>query len=56
MEQIKQLIADLLMKRAHIKQILKNFSDDFTEEEINKYLDRINQIEELIQKLREGLK
>ncbi|GAB3513187.1 hypothetical protein [Emticicia fontis] len=55
MEQLKQLIARLLFRRAHIKQILKNLQDELTEEQINSYLEELFEIEELIEKLKKGL-
>ncbi|WP_165372212.1 hypothetical protein [Emticicia agri] len=55
-EKIKQMIASLLMERAHIKQILKYFSDRLSEEEVDAYLDRLGKINELIDILEKELK
>jgi DNA-binding transcriptional regulator GbsR (MarR family) len=41
MEEIKQLIAKLLMRRAHVKQIMTNLSEELSEEQINDYLEEI---------------
>lgn len=54
-EKIIQIIADLLMERANIKQTLKYFGDRLENEEIDKYLERLSEIKNLIEKLEKGL-
>lgn len=55
MEQIKRLIADLLMQKAYYKQILRDMAESLSEEQIDELLDQINEIEQLIEKLKKGL-
>lgn len=57
-ERIRQLITKLLMENGNLKIFLRNrtLRNNLTDEEMNRILDRIMENEELIEKLKEGLK
>lgn len=55
-EKIRHFIKELLLEKAYWKQALRDFSNKMTEEEIDNTLDRISEIDELIKKLKRGLK
>lgn len=57
-ERIRQLIRELLMENSKLKLFLRNMisGNNLTDEEINRILDRVAENEELIEKLKEGLK
>jgi|GEM_PF-1823941 len=57
-ERIRQLIAELLTENGHLKLFLRNrtLRNNLTNEEMDRVLDRIMENEELIEKLKEGLK
>ena len=56
-EQIKQLIAQLLIEQSQLKLLMRNLSlmDRLTDEMQNEILDEIESINETIEKLRKGL-
>ena len=56
-EQIKQLVAQLLIEQSQLKLLMRNLSlmDRLTDEMQNEILDEIESINETIEKLRKGL-
>ena len=56
-EQIKQLIAQLLIEQSQLKLLMRNLSlmDRLTDKMQNEILDEIESINETIEKLRKGL-
>ncbi|MFD2523090.1 hypothetical protein [Emticicia soli] len=55
MEQIRKFIQDLILQKAHYKQLLRDMAESLSEEQIDELLDQINEIEQLIEKLKKGL-
>lgn len=43
------------MRKAYYKQILRDMAEKLSEEQIDELLDQINEIEQLIEKLKKGL-
>lgn len=56
-EKIKQMIAELLMRQSYLKGILAKLieTERLTDDLTNEILDEIQEIENLIEKLKKGL-
>ncbi len=56
-DKIKQIIAELLLRQSQLKMEIKmrQILDSLTDEKLNELIDKIQELETLIKKLKKGL-
>ena len=56
-DKIKQIIAELLLRQSQLKMEIKmrQILDSLTDEKLNELIDKIQELETLIEKLKKGL-